>query len=78
MTENRQQMTPAEVADWARVSERTVRREITNGHLPARRIGAQWRVDPGDLVAWGKSFDSERRASAADEDGADKDGAGGA
>jgi excisionase family DNA binding protein len=46
-------LTVAEAARWARVSEKTVRRRIAAGELPAVRIGARKgspiRIDPAEL-----------------------------
>jgi excisionase family DNA binding protein len=38
-----------DVADTCRVSEKTVRRWIKAGDLPAARLGNQWRIHPRDL-----------------------------
>jgi excisionase family DNA binding protein len=46
--------TPKQAGEWASVSEKTVLREIAAGRLPARRIGARWRIHPADLEAWGR------------------------
>jgi excisionase family DNA binding protein len=40
------------VADICRVSEKTIRRWINAGELPAIKLGAQWRVAPRDLSAF--------------------------
>jgi excisionase family DNA binding protein len=53
-----QLLTPHEVASWARVSEKTVLREISRGHLAARRIGYRWRVSRDDLERWGTAEDA--------------------
>lgn len=45
-------LTPAEVAAWAHVSERTIRRAIARGDLRAGRAGDQLRIDPVDARAW--------------------------
>lgn len=45
-------MTPADVALWARVSERTIRRAIANGELPAGRAGSQLRIAPEAARRW--------------------------
>lgn len=37
-------LTVSEVATALRVNPRTVYRLITNGELPARRIGRNWRI----------------------------------
>jgi excisionase family DNA binding protein len=49
-------LTVAEVARLARVSERTVRRRIASGELPAIKVGttprAPVRIDPAELAAF--------------------------
>ena len=42
-------LTIPEVKDILRVSEKTVRRWITAGELPAAKLGNQWRIRPRDL-----------------------------
>lgn len=42
----------SDVADVCRVSEKTVRRWIKAGDLPAARLGNQWRIFPRDLKAF--------------------------
>ena len=44
-----QLLTIGDVTTLCRVSEKTVRRWITTGELPAAKLGAQWRVRPRDL-----------------------------
>jgi excisionase family DNA binding protein len=41
-----------EVADRFAVSEKTVRRLIERGELPALKVGGQVRVDPIELAGW--------------------------
>ena len=41
-----------DVAEACRVSEKTVRRWIQAGDLPAARLGNQWRIFPYDLRAF--------------------------
>lgn len=41
-----------DVAETCRVSEKTVRRWIQAGDLPAARLGNQWRIFPRDLRAF--------------------------
>jgi excisionase family DNA binding protein len=41
-----------EVAGKLAVSEKTVRRFIDSGQLPALRVGRQLRVDPEELQRW--------------------------
>ena len=38
-----------DVARTCRLSEKTVRRLIKAGELPAARLGGQWRIRPRDL-----------------------------
>ena len=42
-------LTIPDVADFCRVSTKTVRRWITANDLVAIRLGNQWRIDPDDL-----------------------------
>ncbi len=42
-------LTIPEVKDILRVSEKTVRRWIAKGELPAAKLGNQWRIRPRDL-----------------------------
>jgi len=42
-------LTIPDVAEFCRVSERTVRRWIKAGELPAIRLGRQWRIAKRDL-----------------------------
>lgn len=41
-----------DVAEVCRVSDKTVRRWIQAGYLPAARLGNQWRIFPRDLKAF--------------------------
>ena len=41
-----------DAAEHANVSERTIRRLIRKGALPALRVGAQVRIDADELEAW--------------------------
>lgn len=45
-------LTAAEVADCLKLSRRTVWRWCKSGHLPARKVGHQWRIARGDLEAF--------------------------
>lgn len=49
---NRLLLTVRETADRLRLSERTVRRMVASGVLPALRIGGSIRVDQAELDAW--------------------------
>ncbi len=42
-------LSPAEVAQLANVSRKTVYREIDRGALPAAQVGRQLRIDPTDF-----------------------------
>lgn len=46
------QASVAEAAEFLGVSERTVRRCIDRGELPAYRVGRQVRIDPADLRSY--------------------------
>jgi len=37
------------IAEFCGVSEKTVRRWISAGDLPAAKLGSQWRIRPRDL-----------------------------
>jgi excisionase family DNA binding protein len=50
------------VAAKLAVSEKTVRRLIEAGQLPALRVGGQIRIDPGELEHW--LFDSAPKTPA--------------
>lgn len=45
-------LTLQEVAESFRVNERTVRRWIKSGDLPAFRVGHHWRIAESDLDAY--------------------------
>jgi excisionase family DNA binding protein len=45
-------VTVAEAAAWLSVSQRTVRREIADGRLPAAKVRGIMRIDPADLAAY--------------------------
>ena len=42
-------LSPAEVAELANVSRKTIYREVDRGALPAQHVGRQLRIDPDDL-----------------------------
>jgi putative molybdopterin biosynthesis protein len=42
-------LTPADVAQVAKVSRETVYREVARGELNALHVGRQLRIDPSDL-----------------------------
>ncbi|WP_414633250.1 helix-turn-helix domain-containing protein [Cellvibrio sp. UBA7671] len=45
-------ITLKEVAECLNVNERTVYRWVTNGELPAYKLGKVWRVKPSELNDW--------------------------
>jgi excisionase family DNA binding protein len=47
-----QLLTPAEVADLARVSKKTVYREIKAGRLVVMQIRTHYGIAPADVVDW--------------------------
>lgn len=56
-------LTTGEVADHLAVTDRTVRSLIKSGSLPAIRIGAEYRIDEGDLIQF---IQKNRTTSAVD------------
>jgi putative molybdopterin biosynthesis protein len=42
-------LSPAQVAELANVSRKTIYREVDRGVLPAQHVGRQLRIDPTDL-----------------------------
>ena len=45
-------MTVAEVADYLRVTEKTVYRLLRRGSIPATRVGRQWRFKKASIDEW--------------------------
>lgn len=43
-------MTIPDAAEYVRVSTKTIRRWISEGELPAAKLGFQWRIRPQDLT----------------------------
>jgi len=53
MIENYQRaLTVEEFAELVRISEKTVRRQIRAGKIPAYRIGTLVRLDPAQTAEW--------------------------
>lgn len=50
-----------EVAEFLRVTERTIRRWIVDGKLTATRFGRQWRIANSDFQAFAEAHRSVRR-----------------
>lgn len=44
--------TSAEVAEMLRLHVQVVQRKLQAGEIPAYRIGKEWRVERGQLLAW--------------------------
>ncbi len=57
-------MTVGEVATYLAVNERTVYRLIKEGHLPAYRVGGQWRFKVEMIDAWMRPSDLFKGANA--------------
>ena len=45
-------MTVDEVADYLRVTEKTIYRLLRQGKIPATRVGNQWRFDTASIDEW--------------------------
>jgi putative molybdopterin biosynthesis protein len=50
--DSRPLLTPADVAELAKVSRKTVYREIDRGELPAVHVGRQLRIDTAELESY--------------------------
>ncbi|HZU71861.1 MAG TPA: DUF2087 domain-containing protein [Acidimicrobiales bacterium] len=44
--------TAAEVADLLRLNHQVVQRKLQAGEIPGYRLGREWRVEHGQLLAW--------------------------
>jgi len=58
--------TAAEVADLLRLNHQVVQRKLQAGEIPAYRIGREWRVERGQLLAWLESHSNQRGKSSPD------------
>lgn len=45
-----------EVADMMKLHHKTIRRMISNGDLPASKVGRQWRIKKADLERFTESM----------------------
>ena len=45
-------MTPEELAVYLRVTKKTIYRLLEKGHIPAIKVGRQWRFDKVDIDSW--------------------------
>jgi excisionase family DNA binding protein len=52
--------TSAEVAELLRLNHQVVQRKLQAGEIPAYRIGREWRVERGQLVAWLEEHSNRR------------------
>jgi putative molybdopterin biosynthesis protein len=50
--DTRSLLSPAEVAELANVSRKTIYREVDRGVLPAVHVGRQLRIDPSDFRSY--------------------------
>jgi excisionase family DNA binding protein len=50
--DTRSLLSPAQVAELANVSRKTIYREVERGVLPAKHAGRQLRIDPYDFRRW--------------------------
>lgn len=64
MAEQHEVMTLEEVAQFLRVSERTVQRLIADGKLTGIKVGRQWRFRQADVVAALGNLEQPTRAAA--------------
>lgn len=52
--------TAAEVADLLRLNHQVVQRKLQAGEIPGYRIGREWRVERGNLLAWLERHSNQR------------------
>ena len=45
-------LTVREVADFLKVTERTIYRLATEGQIPSFKVGGSWRFQRSDLIQW--------------------------
>lgn len=56
-------MTLQEIADYLRVTEKTIYRLLTRGSIPATKVGRQWRFDKASIDDWLQQSSVGARAS---------------
>ena len=56
-------MTLEEVADYLRVTEKTIHRMLRRRAIPAMRVGRQWRFDKASIDAWLRESSAEKAAN---------------
>jgi excisionase family DNA binding protein len=52
MSDQPEILTMEQVAEMLQVSTRTVQRMVTDGRMPGRQVGSQWRFDRDQIRAW--------------------------
>ncbi|HET6873403.1 MAG TPA: DUF2087 domain-containing protein [Acidimicrobiales bacterium] len=52
--------TASEVADMLRLNLQVVQRKLKAGEIPAYRIGREWRIERGQLMAWMERHTNQR------------------
>jgi len=57
-------LTPAEAAQYLRLSRRTVRQMAARGTIPAKRIGKSWRFLRWALTEWMEGESNDKRQDA--------------
>jgi excisionase family DNA binding protein len=56
-------MTVDEVADYLRVTEKTIYRLLERGNIPATKVGRQWRFDTTSIDKWLRRNSAKTKAS---------------
>lgn len=56
-------MTLGEVADYLRVTEKTIYRLLERGRIPATKVGRQWRFDTASIDKWLQKNSARAQAS---------------
>jgi len=56
-------MTVGEVADYLRVTEKTIYRLLEKGRIPATKVGRQWRFDARLIDKWLKKNSAKEKAT---------------
>lgn len=56
-------MTVEEVADYLRVTEKTIYRLLDRGSIPATKVGRQWRFDAASIDTWLRQNSAKAKAS---------------
>ncbi len=60
-------MTPEEVADWLRVTTKTIYRWLEEGDLPALRVGRTYRIPKPEVLAMVRRRGEDEGRDDADE-----------